>query len=181
MIMPNFMQLQNAFTSSGWATTVFKDITGTVQKLDKEIGNSTWLNAYLNQLFNIAPLGDYSLETFYNGNYVFLGGGTTAPTKDDCNLENPYDYSDSGLHVVSITHSYKPEYKTNRVYTITVKNNSNEDITVSEIGWFLAWCTDGTTGATPSAYFKNLMAREVFEPVTIKPGEVRAFPMSIEM
>lgn len=181
MIMPNFMQLQNVFISSGWATTVFKDITGTVQKLDKEIGNSTWLNTYLNQLFNIAPLGDYSLETFYNGNYVFLGGGTTAPTKDDCNLENPYDYSDSGLHVVSITHSYKPEYKTNRVYTITVKNNSNEDITVSEIGWFLAWCTDGTTGATPSAYFKNLMAREVFEPVTIKPGEVRAFPMSIEM
>lgn len=181
MIMPNFMQLQNVFTYSGRAKTVFKDITGAVQKLDKEINNSGWISTYANQLFNISTLGDYSLETFYNGNYVFLGGGTTEPTKDDYTLESPYTYSDSGLHVVSITHSYKPEYKTNRVYTITVKNNSNEDITVSEIGWFLAWCTDGTTEATPSAYFKNLMAREVFEMVTIKPGEVRAFPMSIEM
>lgn len=181
MIMPNFMQLLNVFTSTGWIATVFKDITGAVQKLDKETGNSIWINTYLNQIYTNAPLGDYSIDTFYNGCYIFLGSGTTEPTKDDYTLEAPYAYSADGLHVVSIIESYKENYKTNRVFTITVKNNSNEDITVSEIGWFLAWCTDGTTGATPSAYFKNLMAREVFEPVTIKQGEVRAFPMSIEM
>lgn len=181
MIMPNFMQLLNAFLSRGWVTTTFKDINGEIKTVDNNVGNSVWIDAYLNQIYANAPLGDYSIDTFYNGSYIFLGSGTTEPAKDDYTLEAPYAYSEGGLHVVSIIESYKENYNTNRVFTITVKNNSNEDITVSEIGWFLAWCTDGTTGATPSAYFKNLMAREVIEPVTIHPGEVRAFTMSIEM
>jgi hypothetical protein len=181
MIMPNFIQLLNVFISTGWVAAIFKDITGKIQRIDKEVGNSLWVNTYLNEIYENATLGDYSIDTFYNGSYIFLGSGTTVPTKDDYTLEVPYTYASDGLHVVSMAKSYKETYTTNRVYTITVKNNSNEDITVSEIGWFLAWCTDGTTGATPSAYFKNLMAREVFEPVTIKPGETRAFTMSIEM
>lgn len=181
MIMPNFIQLLNVFISKNWATAIFKDITGKIQKIDKDVGNNLWVDTYLNEMYENATLGDYSIDTFYNGSYIFLGSGTTVPTKDDYTLEVPYTYASDGLHVVSMAKSYKETYTTNRVYTITVKNNSNEDITVSEIGWFLAWCTDGTTGATPSAYFKNLMAREVFEPVTIKTGEVRAFTMSIEM
>ena len=179
MIMPNFIQLLNVFISTGRVMTIFKDITGKIQTIDKSVGNSAWINAYLNAIYENSPLGDYSIDTFYNGSYIFLGSGMTAPTKDNYTLEAPYTYASDGLHVVSMAKSYKETYTTNRVYTITVKNNSNEDITISEIGWFLAWCTDGTTGSTLSAYFRNLMAREVFEPVTLQPGETRPFTMTI--
>lgn len=71
-------------------------------------------------------------------------------------------------------------YKTNRIMTVVLKNKSNTNITVSEIGWFLA--VPKEYGAEEgSNYFRVMMAREVFEPAPIKIGEVRAFTMSIEM
>lgn len=180
MIMPNFMQLLNAFLSREWVTTTFKDINGEIKTVDNNVGNSSWIDAYLNQIYANAPLGDYSIDTFYNGSYIFLGSGTTEPAKDDYTLEAPYAYSEGGLHVVSIIESYKENYNTNRVYTITVRNNSAEDITVSEMGWFCAMSFDGGT-QSGSNYYRVMLAREVIEPVTIHPGEVRAFTMSIEM
>lgn len=180
MIMPNFMQSQNIFVDNMNMVGVLKKIDGSIEKINSGSGNINYYEQYLRQLFNITPLGDYSLETFYAGNYVFLGSGTTEPTEDDYTLESPYAYSDSGLHVTSITQAYKPDYKTNRVYTITVRNNSAEDITVSEMGWFCAMSFNGGTHSD-SDYYRVMLARDVIEPVTIKPGEVRAFPMSIEM
>lgn len=180
MIMPNFMQSQNIFVDNMNMVGVLKKIDGSIEKINSGSGNINYYEQYLRQIFNITPLGDYSLETFYAGNYVFLGSGTTESTADDYTLESPYAYSDSGLHVISITQAYKPEYKTNRVYTITVRNNSAEDITVSEMGWFCAMSFNGGT-QSDSDYYRVMLARDVIESATIKPGEVRAFPMSIEM
>lgn len=180
MIMPNFMQTQNIYLNNSEILGILKKIDGSTKKVNENVQNSAWHADYLNQVFAITPLGDYSLETFYNGNYVFLGGGTTEPAEDDYTLESPYTYSDSELHVVNIAQAYKPDYKTNRVYTITVRNNSADDITVSEMGWFCAMSFYGAL-LPDGQYDRVMLAREIIEPVTIHPGEVRAFTMSIEM
>lgn len=180
MIMPNFMQVFNAYTSQYYMRMIYKGITGDIQNIGHTTGFSDAIAVFTESLFRLAPTGDFTIDNFYYGNMIFVGSGTTAPTIDDYKLESPCVYSDSGLHVISITQAYKKEYKTNRVVTVTVKNNSTEDITVSEMGWFIAVPVDSDIKQT-GEYYRMMLAREVFEPVTIKPGEVRAFTMSIEM
>lgn len=180
MIMPNFMQVFNAYTSQIQMKMIYKGITGDIQKVKRTLGYNNAMEVFAQCLWRLAPTGDFTLDNFYYGSMIFVGSGTTAPTSDDYKLESPCVYSDSGLHVVNIAQAYKEEYKTNRVVTITVRNNSLEDITVSEMGWFIAASVDNSIDQT-GEYYRMMLAREVFEPVTIKPGEVRAFTMSIEM
>lgn len=180
MIMPNFMQVLNAYTSQMYMRMIYKGITGDIQKVEHTTNRNNSIAVFAESLLRLASTGDFTPENFYNGSMLFVGNGTTAPTSDDYKLESPCVYSDSGLHVVSITQAYKEEYKTNRVVTITVKNNSTEDINVSEMGWFIAVPVDNSIEQT-GEYYRMMLAREVFEPVTIKPGEVRAFTMSVEM
>lgn len=180
MIMPNFIQVFNAYTSQYYMKMIYKDMTGNTQKVTHTSNYNNAITVFADSLWRLAPTGDFTLDNFYYGSMIFVGSGTTAPTSDDYKLESPCAYSDSGLHVVSIAQAYKEEYKTNRVVTVTVKNNSTEDITVSEMGWFIAVPVDASIEQT-GEYYRMMLAREVFEPVIIKPGEVRAFPMSIEM
>lgn len=63
-----------------------------------------------------------------------------------------------------------PDADTLYAYTYTVKNNSDSDISISEMGLF-------THNEWVSMTF--MWAREVFDKITLKPGEVRAFTMTI--
>lgn len=183
MIMPNFMHIFNAYTSQTWINMLCKDITGQIIKDAYGVSNNMAIGLYADAAWKMASTGDFTPENFYNGSMLFVGNGTTAPTEDDYNLESLIEYSAEGLHMESISLAYNENaghYKTNRIMTVVLKNKSNTNITVSEIGWFLS--VPKEYGAEEgSNYFRVMMAREVFEPVTIKQGEVRAFTMSIEM
>lgn len=183
MIMPNFIHVFNAYTSQNWINILCKDITGQIAKSAYESDNYTAIGEYANASWKMASTGDFTPENFYNGSMLFVGNGTTAPTTDDYTLESLIEYSAEGLHMESKSLAYNENvehYKTNRIMTVVLKNKSNTNITVSEIGWFLAVPKFYGT-EEGSDYFRIMMAREVFEPVTIKPGEVRAFTMAIEM
>ena len=183
MIMPNFIHVFNAYTSQSWINMICKDITGKIEKRSYDSGNSTSIGRYADAAWKMAATGDYTPETFYNGSMIFVGNGTTAPTVDDYKLESLIEYSATGLHMESKALAYNENadhYKTNRIMTVVLNNKSESDITVSEMGWFIAVPKYIDIEAS-SEYHRLMLAREVFEPVTIKPGEVRAFTMSIEM
>lgn len=183
MIMPNFIHVFNAYTSQNWINLVYKNITGKIEKTAYDSGNSNAIGRYADAAWKMAETGDYTPETFYNGSMIFVGGGTTEPTVDDYKLESLIEYSVTGLHTEAKALAYNENadhYKINRIMTVVLNNKSESDITVSEMGWFIAVPKNIDIDAG-SEYHRMMLAREVFEPVTIKPGEVRAFTMSIEM
>lgn len=107
---------------------------------------------------------------------VFVGTGTKPVTNDDYILESPIPYSDSGLTLISHTISTKPDKDTIAIYTITAKNNGTEELNVSEIGLFTQIGHEDVTKC-----LKFLCARDVFEPVTLQPGEVKSFSLTIAL
>ena len=105
---------------------------------------------------------------------IFVGTGIKPATNDDYALESPISYSDSGLTLISHTIQAKPDKDTVATYTITVKNNAAEELNISEIGLFTQVGHEDVTKC-----LKFLCARDTFEPVTLQPGETRAFTMTI--
>lgn len=100
---------------------------------------------------------------------LYVGSGTTEATIDDYNLES----EDSDLSVISKSgtdDSSNADYNQNYIasYSGTFKNNTENDITISEIGIM----------ATTS-WGKILFAREVIEPVVIAPQKTYTFSMTI--
>lgn len=105
---------------------------------------------------------------------IVIGKGTTPPTKDDIALE---DIITSGVSVTvtlinskTVTPGY-PQIK----FNLTVTNTSNEEITISEIGYQQQIYAGSGPNATYSGiipYFVCLFDRTVFEtPITIQPGD----------
>lgn len=185
MIMPNFLHVFNAYTSQSYINIIYKGITGDIQKVAQASPYNNAAGVFADSLWRLAPTGDFTTDTFYYGSMVFVGNGTTAPTIDDYNLESLIGYSAKGLHMESTSLAYNENtdhYKINRIMTVVLRNKSENDINVSEMGWFIAVPTpDDNSSEENRNYYRMMLAREVFEPVTIKPGEVRAFTMSIEM
>lgn len=185
MITPNFLHVFNAYTSESNMNMIYRGITGDIQKVIRTSPYNNESGVYVGSLWRLAPTGDFTPDTFYYGSMVFVGNGTTAPTIDDYNLESLIGYSADGLHMESTSLAYNENtdhYKINRIMTVVLKNKSENDINVSEMGWFIAVPTpDNNASEQTGEYYRMMLAREVFEPVKIKPGEVRAFTMSIEM
>ncbi|MBO7211322.1 MAG: hypothetical protein J6V44_10020 [Methanobrevibacter sp.] len=113
--------------------------------------------------------------SFSNGNGgIVIGKGTTPPTKDDIALE---DIITSGVTVTvtlvdskTVTPGY-PQIE----FNLTVTNTSNEEITISEIGYQqLIYVGSGPTAvysSSPPAAI-CLFDRTVFEtPITIQSGD----------
>lgn len=105
---------------------------------------------------------------------LLLGSGSTPATPDDVNLESTI----SAYQVVSQTHQLNNGYGST-ILTINrlVKNNTESDISISEMGLFT---TASYYGYGSGAAF--LLAREVLpEPVTLHPGEKHTFTMTISL
>ena len=102
--------------------------------------------------------------------YVYLGSGKTEPTYDDYTLESVIPVSKLKVKSIDIIRSI--DFDTLFTISSIVENISTENIDVSEIGWFYF----------PSSNINNaiLMARETFDTITMKPGEVRSFVMTIK-
>lgn len=105
---------------------------------------------------------------------MFFGSGTTSATNEDYKLENLIGFSDTGLSVISTNFAHIVNEDTLYVYTYTVQNKSSEPITISE------------SALISSIYYyaQNkvvtfMWARDTFEPITLQPGEVRPFSMTI--
>ena len=98
-------------------------------------------------------------------------GGGTSPTVDDYKLENMIEYSDDGLKIMTESLGVHPQDDVLYVYNRTVKNNSDSPITISESGMISTSYNIGIF----------LWARETFNPITIQPGEVRSFTMTISI
>lgn len=102
---------------------------------------------------------------------VWFGSGTTAPTKDDYKLEAPIT---SGLGINNNTirplvNNLEPGvYEISSSYQVT--NQTEEAITISEIGVWSYLTTESSSSSTRNC-FPVLMERTVLdEPITIEPG-----------
>lgn len=122
----------------------------------------TWGDTASNNYYG-PYIGD--LQKYENyGAGVFLGSGTTPPTKDDYTwagqLVTGYDYT------VAVSNGTDDEgVYTTAVYTIT--NNNTQPITIGEI------CLFGIPGGSSDSSYKCLYERTVLEsPVTIEAGGV---------
>lgn len=122
--------------------------------------------------FSLTNFSDISsTSTRLNG--LFFGSGKTAPTKDDYYLESPIAYADDGLTMLSKSVVSAPDADTLLVYTYTVKNNSTSPIDISEMAMIMrVKFTDNVT---------FMWARDTFDTITLEPGEVRSFTMTISV
>lgn len=107
-------------------------------------------------------------SNFFGGLNMMVGSGTTAPTKDDYNLETV----ESGLSVVSSTStagnapSYTQDYILN--YSRTYKNSTASPITISEVALYISYNSNNF-----------IITRDVFTPVTLQPDEVYTLSVTI--
>ena len=108
-------------------------------------------------------------NTETEGVFIAYGNGTTIATSNDYNLEG--EITDLTLlgNSVSITDN-------GYVVTSSIKNTSNEDIIVKELGIF-------ETSSSFNQYANRLtfmLTRNVLEtPITIKPNETKTFTITI--
>lgn len=106
---------------------------------------------------------------------IDVGSGTAEPTVNDYCLEQIID----SLTVVGSANSGNraPSYQDNYIHSCsrTYKNNTNDAITVSEIG--LVSVLPQKSSST--SYGPFLFAREVITPVTIQPGATYTFSITV--
>lgn len=146
-----------------------KNINGTMdEKLLNQIyaSDNSW--KFVQSLFVDTSLR--SLTTG-EGTGMFLGIGSTPATKDDYKLENMIEFAEDGLTVLSETLNFMVGDSFYN-YILTVKNNTTEAITISESGII-------SRVSSIEVIETFLWARDTFEPVTLQPGETRAFTMTI--
>lgn len=117
------------------------------------------------------------LSSTSRGAFIFLGSGTTKPTKNDVTLESHIPYSDTGLKVIDSTYSYKLSADTFINFVVTVKNTTDSPIDISEIA--LIFRPNG--GNYINYPYNYMIARNVFDTITMEPGEVRSFTMTISV
>ena len=111
-----------------------------------------------------------------SGLCMVLGSGDTPPTKDDYKLESWIPTAD--LSVESYA-GFGPlnQYPPTKIcsLTTTFRNNTNENITVKEVGVCIALSKASYFDTTISPKY-ILLVREVLEnPVIIKPDEITSF------
>lgn len=189
MITKNFARFLNGYTSfydrHYYFKTILQNIDGSDKAFDLQYKDDSYANTP--QLYSSALFHRLGLNSLNDAgtNYtdcktgIFFGSGTTPATSDDYKLESVIDYSENALNVVSSTAAAVVDKNTPYVYSYTVKNNSDEDITISEIG-LISKIFDLNKSTSASDYITYfLWARDTFEPVTLQPGDTRAFTMTI--
>ena len=133
--------------------------------VDGTVDNITQSNYWSNYQLGFNKIST-TPESMYS--HIGVGSGNTAPTADDYNLENEL----TSLTCTSASMSNTSEMS--KQFTATFSNQTGEDVTVKEVGWFV------------SSYYSTtktkLFERTVLDtPVTIPNGESRAFTVEISM
>lgn len=180
MINKNFLNMWNFIVATDIDYLVHSAF---IKSLDGEIKN-IYRRAYVNKSNNIYMLNTAVPNTKQTSisnlqkctSYLFLGTGKTAPTVEDYNLESAIEYNTTGLNALNLTILNKTEYDTLKTIILTVRNDSKEDIgDISEIGYFINADLDAEKNQV------LMLARETFDPVTIKAGETKSFTLTITL
>lgn len=189
MVTKNFARFLNGYTSFYDRrynfNTILQNIKGEDQVINVQDMDDSYANTpqvYSSALFH--RLGLASLEdkgTNYNGckTGMFFGNGTTPATTNDYKLDSMLDYSVGALTLVSQTVTNVTDKDTPYIYTYTIRNNGAEDITISESALISRIFDNSKSSSAPDFIVYFLWARDTFEPVTLQPGETRAFTMTI--
>ena len=168
--------------------TAVKDYKGQLIISNETISASSTLDINIRHIYNISEyllyplnprtysweIGDNIGNTTNLGSYIYLGSGTTAPTYDDYTLESPIPLTKLKIKSMSKIRYY--DFKSLCSINTIVENVSGESVDISEIGLYFASFVSVNGGITD--YF--LLARETFDTITMKPGEVRSFVMTIK-
>lgn len=101
---------------------------------------------------------------------IALGSGTTAPTIDDTTMGNPITTLTDVSHTCSST--IESSYLTQHLVTLTqtVKNETENSVTITEIGVFGCYSVNVT-----------MFTRDIISPVTIGVGETKTFVVTIDL
>ena len=114
----------------------------------------------------------------YNGCGVYFGTGTTEPTENDYNIETPLtNYNIIQVNTLPIlTNIYTDANDCLCVDLIySIKNESNESVTITEVGMFSHTQQSGTHRAIMIDH--TLLD----EPLTMAAGEIKQFKYTIKM
>jgi len=121
--------------------------------------------------------------------YVCVGTGTTAPQETDTRLENYLAaYSVKDLYTsTSAVSQDKLERKVN--YTMSYTNDTEEDVTISEIGLrfgvptiYYAKAPNSIAESALSGITHLYITRDLLDtPVTVAPGETKAIVYTIDL
>lgn len=189
MITKNFARFLNGYTSFYDRRYNFNTILQNIKGEDQVINVQNKDDSYANtpQLYSSAlfhRLGFTSLEdknTAYTDckTGMFFGNGTAPTTTDDYKLGSMLDYSAEALTLVSQTVTNITDKNTPYIYTYTIRNNGAENITISESA-LISRIFDLSKSTSAADYIIDfLWARDTFDPVTLQPGDTRAFTMTI--
>lgn len=165
MLTNNFRKILNYMFKN--TTLVVKD---NIVGLDGKIIDYTDEDSIPLNFLNISKQAILTSDsTTGNGVFIAYGNGTTIATSNDYNLESEI----SGLtllgNFLSITDN-------GYITTSSVKNTSNEDIIVKELGLFETSNGQDSYGARVTF----MLTRNVLEtPITIKPNETKTFTITI--
>lgn len=161
------------FTNGDYAA--YKDINGIIHTIAD--ANSHIMNNIADSIgYNTVSRTDLNTELENVGSlnsslsYIYLGSGNTEPTYDDYTLESVIPMSNFSVKNFNIVRNN--DFKTLFTITSTFENISDNNIEISEIGWYKV--SDRNNNAV------LLMARETFDTITMKPGEIRSFVMTIK-
>lgn len=175
MITNNFTRWIALLLSNNSLSTTMTEIHGNANTLDGY--NDGWAPGR-----NGDPTGDFlasakTPEDLVNSSLaprgsvvVLLGDGVTQPTIGDYTMESPV----TTLTNVTQNRVYTAGYNNTIVaYNSTVRNDTDANVVVSEIGVFLT-----VNRSAPNAM---MIAHEVIDPVTIAPGDAYTFRISLEL
>lgn len=127
---------------------------------------SNLINILGNQIANVPAVYWYANNNFNTGNYhwqIQLGNGLTPASIDDYAIESPI----TDLTLLAGTATSPDSNKILKAINATYQNNTNENITVTEI------CLVGYFNSDTNLFLFN---REVLkEPIIIAPGEAHSF------
>lgn len=189
MVTKNFARFLNGYTyftdRRYYYKAILQNISGadyTINVQDKDDSYASTPFMYSSVLFHtlgLTSLEDAGLNFGDAKTGMFFGKGTTPATVNDYKLESMIDYSDNALTIVSRSIASVPDKDTLYVYTYTIKNNSNENIDISESA-LISKTFDASKNSSSSDWAQYfLWARDTFDPVVLEPGETRSFSMTI--
>lgn len=135
------------------------------------LGSNSGSSVYFKNILG-SNMNGWQINNFESSYWhLYLGTGTTAPAVTDYCLET----GDSNLTLINQSMANAPNNAANFIKTLsaTWQNNTNNDVSITESAWYA-----NGNGEWNSNY-TAMMAREVFDPVTLHPGESYTFTMTI--
>lgn len=129
---------------------------------------------YFDYFYNLTNNAYYTNNT--KGMYIDVGFGNTPETSNDYRLADSNAIGDNAGKLTWISSVQSAVYPSLRTVISSYRNNTNEDVTIREIGIV-------QKNSSSNYMAKNsLMTRKVLEsPVVVHPGETVTFTEAIEL